>query len=184
MPIVLLVGFLMGVIIAFEIGLVAQQFGSVIFVVTASGRDAARTRPLMTAIVFSRRTGAAFAAQIGTENLNEEVNATSTFGLNFRAVHRSATAAGSALVVPLFAILADLVGDPANGYDHLRCRVPHFSTRLLRAITASESLIGIVKAIVFRLTIAAIGCQRGLATRAGATFVGLSTTSTSSRVSS
>ena len=53
-----------------------------------------------------------------------------------------------------------------------------FSTQLLGAITASDFLIGIVKAIVFGLTIAAIGCQRGLATGAGATSVGLSTTST------
>ena len=75
-PIVLLIGFLMGVIIAFEIGLVAQQFGAVIFVVNGVGIAMLRELgALMTAIVFAGRTGAAFAAQIGTQKVNEEVNA-------------------------------------------------------------------------------------------------------------
>jgi phospholipid/cholesterol/gamma-HCH transport system permease protein len=75
-PIVMLIGFLMGVIIAFEIGLVAQQFGAVIFVVNGVGVAMLRELgALMTAIVFAGRTGAAFAAQIGTQKVNEEVNA-------------------------------------------------------------------------------------------------------------
>ena len=82
-PIVLLVGFLMGVIIAFEIGLVAQKFGAVIFVVNGVGIAMLRELgALMTAIVFAGRTGAAFAAQIGTQKVNEEVNAITTFGLD------------------------------------------------------------------------------------------------------
>src|SRR5215470_4043969 len=81
-PIVLLIGFLMGVIIAFEIGLVAETFGAVIFVVNGVGVAMLRELgPLMTAIVFAGRTGAAFAAQIGTQKVNEEVNAITTFGL-------------------------------------------------------------------------------------------------------
>ena len=82
-PIVLLTGFLMGVIIAFEIGLVAQKFGAVIFVVNGVGIAILRELGvLMTAIVFAGRTGAAFAAQIGTQKVNEEVNAIATFGLD------------------------------------------------------------------------------------------------------
>jgi len=82
-PIVMLIGFLMGVIIAFEIGLVAQQFGAVIFVVDGVGVAMLRELgALMTAIVFAGRTGAAFAAQIGTQKVNEEVNAIMTFGLD------------------------------------------------------------------------------------------------------
>ncbi|MGL1147835.1 ABC transporter permease, partial [Vibrio parahaemolyticus] len=66
-PIILLIGFLMGVIIAFEIGLVAQQFGAVLFVADGIGISMFRELgPLMTAIVFAGRTGAAFAAEIGT----------------------------------------------------------------------------------------------------------------------
>jgi phospholipid/cholesterol/gamma-HCH transport system permease protein len=180
-PIVLLVGFLMGVIIAFEIGLVARQFGAVIFVVNGVGVAMLRELgPLMTAIVFAGRTGAAFAAQIGTQKVNEEVNAISTFGLNpvqFMVLPRLLAAA---LVVPLLAVLADLVGLFGGALVMATFDVGflQFYTQLLGAITASDFLIGIVKAIVFGLTIAAIGCQRGLATGAGATSVGLSTTST------
>src|SRR6185369_4687662 len=110
-PIVLLTGFLMGVIIAFEIGLVARQFGAVIFVVNGVGVAMLRELgALMTAIVFSGRTGAAFAAQIGTQKVNEEVNAISTFGLNpvhFLVLPRLLAAT---FVVPLLAVLADVVG--------------------------------------------------------------------------
>ena len=180
-PIVLLVGFLMGVIIAFEIGLVARQFGAVIFVVNGVGVAMLRELgPLMTAIVFAGRTGAAFAAQIGTQKVNEEVNAISTFGLSpvqFMVLPRLLAAA---FVVPLLAVLADLVGLFGGALVMATFDVGflQFYTQLLGAITASDFLIGIVKAIVFGLTIAAIGCQRGLATGAGATSVGLSTTST------
>ena len=180
-PIVLLVGFLMGVIIAFEIGLVARQFGAVIFVVNGVGVAMLRELgPLMTAIVFAGRTGAAFAAQIGTQKVNEEVNAISTFGLNpvqFMVLPRLLAAA---LVMPLLTVLADLVGLFGGALVMATFDVGflQFYTQLLGSITASDFLIGIVKAIVFGLTIAAIGCQRGLATGAGATSVGLSTTST------
>ena len=81
--IVLLIGFLMGVIIAFEIGLVAQQFGAVIFVVNGVGIAMLRELgPLMTAILFAGRSGAAFAAEIGTQKVNEEINALTTFGID------------------------------------------------------------------------------------------------------
>ena len=179
-PIVLLVGFLMGVIIAFEIGLVAQQFGAVIFVVNGVGVAMLRELgPLMTAIVFAGRTGAAFAAQIGTQKVNEEVNAITTFGLSpvqFLVLPRLIAAT---LVVPLLAVLADVVGIFGGALVMVGFGVSfeQFYNQLLGAVSATDFVIGIVKAAVYGLAIAAIGCQRGLATGAGATSVGLSTTS-------
>jgi len=179
-PIVLLVGFLMGVIIAFEIGLVAQQFGAVIFVVNGVGVAMLRELgPLMTAIVFAGRTGAAFAAQIGTQKVNEEVNAISTFGLNpvhFLVLPRLLAAT---VVVPLLSVLADLVGLFGGALVMVTFDIGYlqFYTQLLGAVSAGDFTIGIAKAAVYGLTIAAIGCQRGLATGAGATSVGLSATS-------
>lgn len=179
-PIVLLVGFLMGVIIAFEIGLVARQFGAVIFVVNGVGVAMLRELgALMTAIVFAGRTGAAFAAQIGTQKVNEEVNAISTFGLSpvgFLVLPRLIAAT---LVVPLLAVLADVVGLFGGalvmvGFD---VSFVQFYNQLLGAVTAGDFVIGILKAAVFGFTIAAIGCERGLSTGAGATSVGLSATS-------
>ncbi|HCU53897.1 MAG TPA: endopeptidase [Gammaproteobacteria bacterium] len=179
-PIVLLIGFLMGVIIAFEIALVAKQFGAVIFVVNGVGVAMLRELgPLMTAIVFAGRTGAAFAAQIGTQKVNEEVNAILTFGLDpvyFLVLPRLLA---SMLVVPLLAVLADAIGLFGGalvmaGFD---IGFVQFYHQLLGAVDAGDFVLGLVKAAVFGLAIAAIGCQRGLATGAGATSVGLSATS-------
>jgi phospholipid/cholesterol/gamma-HCH transport system permease protein len=180
-PIVLLVGFLMGVIIAFEIGLVAQQFGAAIFVVDGVGIAMLRELgALMTAIVFAGRTGAAFAAQIGTQKVNEEVNAITTFGLDpihFLVLPRLIAAT---LVVPLLAVLADIVGIFGGALVMTTFDVGflQFYNELLRAVTAGDFVLGLAKASVFGLTIAAVGCQRGLATGAGAISVGLSATST------
>jgi len=179
-PIVLLIGFLMGVIIAFEIGLVARQFGAVIFVVNGVGVAMLRELgPLMTAIVFAGRTGAAFAAQIGTQKVNEEVNAIYTFGLDpvyFLVLPRLLA---SMLVVPLLSVLADLVGLVGGALVMASFGVGsvQFYHQLIGAVTAGDFVLGITKAAVFGLTIAAVGCERGLTTGAGATSVGLSATS-------
>jgi phospholipid/cholesterol/gamma-HCH transport system permease protein len=179
-PIVLLMGFLMGVIIAFEVGLVARQFGAVIFVVNGVGIAVLRELgALMTAIVLAGRTGAAFAAQIGTQKVNEELDAISTFGLDpieFLVLPRLLAAV---LVVPLLTALADIVGIFGGALVMTTFDVSflQFYTQLLRAVTAGDLVLGIVKAAVFGLTIAAVGCHRGLTTGAGATSVGLSATS-------
>jgi phospholipid/cholesterol/gamma-HCH transport system permease protein len=179
-PIVLLIGFLMGVIIAFEIGLVAQQFGAVIFVVNGVGVAMLRELgPLMTAIVFAGRTGAAFAAQIGTQKVNEEVNALNTFGLDpvhFLVLPRLVAAT---LVLPVLSVFADVVGLFGGalvmvGFD---IGFVQFYYQLLDAVTMNDFLIGLAKAAVFGLALAAVGCERGLSTGAGATSVGLSATS-------
>ena len=178
-PIVLLMGFLMGVIIAFEVGLVARQFGAVIFVVNGVGVAMLRELgPLMTAIVLAGRTGAAFAAQIGTQKVNEELNAISTFGLDpieFLVLPRMVAAF---LVVPLLATLADIVGlfGGALVMSTFGVSFLQFYTRLLGAVTPGDFSLGIIKAAVFGLTIAAVGCHQGLRTGAGATSVGLSAT--------
>ncbi len=179
-PIVLLIGFLMGVIIAFEIALVAREMGAVIFVVDGVGVAMLRELgPLMTAIVFAGRTGAAFAAQIGTQKVNEEINAILTFGLDpieFLVLPRLLAAV---LVVPLLTVLADIVGLFGGALVLIRFDIGflQFYSHLLGAITIDDFLVGLMKAAVFGLAIAAIGCQRGLATGAGATSVGLSATS-------
>jgi phospholipid/cholesterol/gamma-HCH transport system permease protein len=179
-PIVLLIGFLMGVIIAFEIGLVAQQFGAVIFVVDGVGVAMLRELgALMTAIVFAGRTGAAFAAQIGTQKVNEEVNAIQTFGLDpvhFLVLPRLLAAM---LVVPLLTVLADVVGifGGALVLASFDIGFVEFYNHLQGAVGVDDFLVGLVKATVFGLAIAAIGCERGLSTGAGATSVGLSATS-------
>jgi phospholipid/cholesterol/gamma-HCH transport system permease protein len=178
-PIVLLMGLLMGVIIAFEVGLVARQFGAVIFVVNGVGIAMLRELgALMTAIVLAGRTGAAFAAQIGTQKVNEELNAISTFGIDpveFLVLPRILAAV---LVVPLLTVLADVVGLFGGALVMRSFDVDflEFYTRLLGVVTVGELTLGIVKAAVFGLTIAIVGCHCGFQTGAGATSVGLAAT--------
>jgi len=180
-PIVLLIGFLMGVIIAFQTALVAQKFGAVLFVVNGVGIAMLRELgPLMTAIVFAGRTGAAFAAQIGTQKVNEEVNAIVTFGLDpvrFLVLPRLLAAA---VTLPLLAVFADMIGVFGGALVMLSFGVSflQYYHQLLTAIGASDFILGLVKATVFGLLIAGIGCQRGLGTGAGAAAVGRSATST------
>jgi phospholipid/cholesterol/gamma-HCH transport system permease protein len=151
----------------------------VIFVVNGVGVAMLRELgPLMTAIVFAGRTGAAFAAQIGTQKVNEEVNAISTFGLDpvhFLVLPRLIAAA---LVLPLLVVFADIVGLFGGALVMATFDIGflQFYNQLLGAVDAGDFLVGIAKAAVFGLTIAAIGCERGLTTGAGATSVGLSAT--------
>ncbi|HEY6642645.1 ABC transporter permease [Povalibacter sp.] len=178
-PIVLLIGFLMGVIIAFELGQVARQFGAVIFVVDGVGSAVLRELgALMTAVVVAGRTGAAFAAQLGSQKVNEELDALATFGLDpieFLVLPRLLA---MVVVVPLLTVLADFVGLCGGVLVLMTFDVTYlqFYTELLGAVKASDLLLGLVKAACYGLTIAAVGCHQGLATGAGATAVGQSAT--------
>lgn len=177
--IVCLIGFLMGIIIAFETALVAKIFGAVIFVVNGIG--VAMTRelgPLMTAILFAGRSGSAFAAQLGTQKVNEELNALTTFGLDpvrFLVVPRILA---STIVVPLLSVFGTIIGVIGGGlvmgvYD---ITLTQFVVQLIHATSVTDVVFGLVKAAVFGLVISMIGCYCGLQTGAGASAVGTSTT--------
>ncbi|EGR1975220.1 MlaE family lipid ABC transporter permease subunit [Vibrio parahaemolyticus O3:K56] len=179
-PIILLIGFLMGVIIAFEIGLVAQQFGAVLFVADGIGISIFRELgPLMTAIVFAGRTGAAFAAEIGTQKVNEEINALHTFGIcpvEFLVIPRIYA---SVLVLPLLTVLADIIGVLGGALVLLKFDISfvQYYHQLLNALSVWDLFFGLIKATTFGFIIAVIGCERGLATGQGSTSVGLAATS-------
>lgn len=177
--IVCLIGFLMGVIIAFETALVAQIFGAVIFVVNGIGIAVTRELgPLMTAILFAGRSGSSFAAQLGTQKVNEELNALTTFGLepmNFLVVPRLLA---SSVVVPLLSIFASLTGILGGAlvmglYD---ITLTQFYVQLIGSVTLGDIFFGLGKAVIFGYVIALIGCECGMATGAGAAAVGISTT--------
>ncbi|HCE4575920.1 TPA: MlaE family lipid ABC transporter permease subunit [Vibrio parahaemolyticus] len=179
-PIILLIGFLMGVIIAFEIGLVAQQFGALLFVADGIGISMFRELgPLMTAIVFAGRTGAAFAAEIGTQKVNEEINALHTFGIcpvEFLVIPRIYA---SVLVLPLLTVLADIIGVLGGALVLLKFDISfvQYYHQLLNALSVWDLFFGLIKATTFGFIIAVIGCERGLATGQGSTSVGLAATS-------
>ncbi len=180
LPIVALVGFLLGLILAFQSAMPMRQFGAQIYVADLLGVSLIRELgPLMTAILVAGRTGSAFAAEIGTMRVNEEVDALETMGLDpvrFLAVPRVLAAIAMTPLLSCFCILAGLVGG-ALVMLSLGFPLVMYVDRIFRFVGVIPFLAGMLKAAVFALIIAGVGCQRGLRTGHGAAAVGTSTTS-------
>ena len=179
LPIVSLIAFLIGIILSFQSALPLRQFGAEIFVANLLGLSLIREMgPLITAILLAGRTGAAFAAEIGTMKVNEEVDALVTFGFDpIRFLVLPRLLAGL-LMAPLLTVCAEVVGLAAGALVLEGFGIP-FHTFFLQVASSTDlnDLIGgIVKAAIFGLEVAAIGCLRGLSTGAGASAVGSSTT--------
>ncbi|SFN65105.1 phospholipid/cholesterol/gamma-HCH transport system permease protein [Formivibrio citricus] len=179
LPIISLIAFLIGVILAFQSALPLRQFGAEIFVANLLGLSLVREMgPLITAILLAGRTGAAFAAEIGTMKVNEEVNALTTFGFDpVRFLVLPRLLAGL-LMAPLLTACAEIVGLVAGALVLEGFGIPFntFFHQVASSTNLADFVGGMVKAAVFGLEIAAIGCLRGLATGAGASAVGSSTT--------
>jgi len=179
LPIVALISFLLGVILAFQAAVPMRQFGAEIFVADLVGLSILRELgPLMTAILLAGRSGAAFAAEIGTMKVNEELNALTTMGLDpvrFLVVTRILAAL---LMVPLLSLFADLIGVLSGGLTMLSFNIPivTYLKEVDSIVDLKDVLAGLVKTPVFAILIAGIGCLRGLQTQTGASAVGISAT--------
>jgi len=179
LPIVALISFLLGVILAFQAAVPMRQFGAEIFVADLVGLSILRELgPLMTAILLAGRSGAAFAAEIGTMKVNEELNALTTMGLDpvrFLVVTRILAAL---LMVPLLSLFADLIGVLSGGLTMLSFNIPivTYLKEVDSIVDLKDVLAGLIKTPVFAILIAGIGCLRGLQTQTGASAVGISAT--------
>ena len=184
-PIVLLINFLVGLVIAFQAAIQLEQLGANIFIADLVALSVTRElAPLMTAIVVTGRSGAAFAAELGTMKVSEEIDALETLRLDAYRFLVLPRVIALVLVMPLLTLLADLVGMLGGlvvGISVLDLTIPAYvtETRFALADLGSGHHIstGVVKSIFFGAAVAMIGCQRGLATRGGAEGVGRSTTS-------
>lgn len=180
LPIVALISFLMGLIMAFQSAVPMRQFGVEIFVADLVALSMLRELgPLMTAIILAGRSGSAFAAEIGTMKVNEEINALTTMGLDpvrFLVVTRVIAAV---TMMPLLTIFANLMGLVGGSVVLLSMDYPlvTYVQEVLGAVQLKDLFSGMAKAIVFGVLVAGIGCLRGLQTKTGASAVGLSTTS-------
>jgi phospholipid/cholesterol/gamma-HCH transport system permease protein len=180
LPIVLLIGFLMGLIMAFQAAVPLGQFGAQIFVANLIGLAILRELgPLMTAIVLAGRSGSAFAAELGTMKVREEIDALKTMGLEpvrFLVVPRVIAAL---VMTPLLTVFADLVGLMGGSVVLLSLGFPliTFFHQLQSAVSYGSPVGGLVKSFFFGIIVAAVGCMRGLQTKSGASAVGESTTS-------
>jgi len=181
LPIVGLLSFLLGLIIAFMSSLQLKQFGANIYVASLVGvAMVTELGPIMTAIIVAGRSGSAFAAEIGTMKVNEEVDALITMGfdpIRFLAIPKVLAAV---LVVPLLTLYSDffgIAGGLAVGVLGLDLTVNSYLQATMKVITVAAILKSLIKSVFFAALIAGIGCQRGFQVRGGAEEVGSATTS-------
>jgi len=179
-PIILVIGFLLGLVLAFQSAQPMKEFGAEIYVADLLGASLVRELgPLMTAIVLAGRTGSAFAAEIGTMKVNEEIDALSTMGLDpvqFLTVTRILATVAMAPILACFCIVAGFVGG-APVMLSLGFPLSIYVDRIFYFVEARVFVAGMVKTVVFAILVTGIGCHRGLRTTTGAKAVGESTTS-------
>lgn len=181
LPIIGMLGFLVGLIMAFQGAVLMQQFGAEIYIADFVGISIARELgPLITAIIVAGRTGSAFAAEIGTMKVNEEIDALTTMGLDpvrFLVIPRVLAAT---LMTPLLTVMTNLAGlmggaavmtSPQLGFPLVT-----YVNRVIEAVSTTDFVGGLIKALVFGLLISSAGCLCGLRTGEGASAVGNSTT--------
>ena len=179
LPIVALISFLIGLVMAFQSAIPMREFGAEIFVADLIALSMLRELgPLMTAIIMAGRTSSSFAAELGTMKVNEEVDALTTMGLDpvrFLVVTR---VTATLVMMPLLTIFSNLLGVIGGSVVLLSLGYP-LITYIDRVTTAADYvdlLGGLVKSLAFGLIVAGIGCMRGLKTTTGASAVGDSTT--------
>jgi phospholipid/cholesterol/gamma-HCH transport system permease protein len=181
LPIISLIALLLGLIIAFMSSLQLRQFGANIFVASLLAIAMVRELgPIMTAILVAGRSGSAFAAEIGTMKVNEEVDALTVMGLNPMHFLTLPKVIASLIVVPLLTMYANLLGIIGGlivGVTLLDLTAYSYIQETRNILTVFDFVSSFIKTLVFAFLIAAIGCQRGFQVRGGAAAVGEATTS-------
>ena len=181
LPIVGLISFLLGLIIAFMSSLQLKQFGANIYVASLVGvAMVSELGPIMTAIIVAGRSGSAFAAEIGTMKVNEEVDALVTMGFDpahFLAVPKVLAAMVAVPILTLYSDFFGIGGGLVVGVLGLDLTVYTYIQETMKVISVISIFKSLVKSVVFAVLIAGIGCQRGFQVRGGAEAVGSATTS-------
>lgn len=181
LPIVLLISFLMGLITAFQAAVQLKEFGAEIYVANLVGLSITRELgPLMTAIIAAGRSGAAFAAEIGTMKVSEEVDALAAMGLDRTRFLVTPKVIALLLMLPCLTLFADLIGIIGGlvvAVFNLDLPAVVYLRQMALYMTFHDINMGLIKSVVFALLIASIGCLRGFQARSGAESVGRITTS-------
>ena len=180
LPIVGLLAFLMGVVVAYQSADQLRQFGANIFIVDVVGLSMLREfAPLVTAIIVAGRSGSAYTAQIGTMAVTEEIDAMRTLGIPPLDVLVLPKVLAMLVALPLLTFFADVMGvfgGMLMARSQLGIGFEAFADRFIKAVSVTAYLVGLGKAPVFAVIIVVIGCFQGLQTRGGADSVGRQTT--------
>lgn len=179
-PIVVLINFLVGFVMGFQGATQLKQFGANLYVADLVGLSITRELgPLMTAIILCGRSGAAFAAELGSMAVSEEIDALKTMGfgpIRYLVLPRTLALI---LVMPLLTLLGDLVGMIGGlvvGVTSLGLTIGGYLSETQKAVTMWDVFSGLIKSVVFAIAISLIACQQGMATTGGAEGVGRRTT--------
>ena len=180
LPIVAVLSFLLGVVVAYQAADQLRRFGANLFVADLVGLSMLREfAPLMTAIIIAGRSGSAYAAQIGTMAVTEEIDAMRTIGIAPLELLVLPKVIALMVALPLLTVFADVLGvfgGMVMAAAQLGVGFDDFLDRFAKAVSVTTLLVGIGKAPVFAAIIAMVGCFQGLRTRGGADSVGRQTT--------
>ncbi len=181
LAIVALISFLVGLILAFVGSIQLAKYGSEIFVADLVGIAMVREMgAMMVGIVMSGRTGASFAAELGTMKVNEEISAFRTFGISpieFLVLPRIIALV---FVFPLLTIFADVIGMLGGlviGVGMFDLSYEQYASRTFRALNIIHLTTGVAKSVVYGLIVACVGCRMGLSCENSSSGVGKATTS-------
>jgi phospholipid/cholesterol/gamma-HCH transport system permease protein len=181
LPIVSLISFLTGLILAFVGAIQLRQFGAGIYVANlVSVGMTQEMGALMTGIIMAGRTGAAFAAQIGSMKVSEEIDALVTLAISPMDFLVSPRVLALCFMMPLLTLYSDLIGMIGGalvGMSFLNITLQQYWTQTLGAIHLTDIIIGLVKSSVFGVIVAMAGCQRGIECGRDAAAVGNAATS-------
>ncbi len=181
LPIVALISLLLGLIMAFMSSVQLEQFGANIYVASlVSLAMVKELGPIMTSILVSGRSGSAFASEIGSMKISEEVDALTTMGFDTTLFLVMPKIVAAITVVPLLVVFSDIfaiAGGLIIGVSMLDLTVHSYIHQTMTSLTISDFGLGLLKSMLFALLIAWIGTFRGFQTEGGAQGVGQSTTS-------
>jgi phospholipid/cholesterol/gamma-HCH transport system permease protein len=180
LPIVGLLSLMLGIVVAYQGADQLRQYGANIFVADLVGLSMLREfAPLITAIIIAGRSGSAYAAQIGTMEVTEEIDAMRTLGIAPIEMLVLPKVFALLIALPLLTAAADVLGVLGGmimAKAQLDVGYAEFIDRFLKAVSTTTYMIGIGKAPVFAAIIAVVGCFQGFRTRGGADSVGRQTT--------
>lgn len=179
LPITVLIGFLLGLILAFQSAAALRQFGVEVYVADLIAIGLFRELgPLITAIILAGRSGSAFAAEIGTMKVNEEIDALTTLGLPpivFLALPRVIAATLVMPILSIFAVIAGLIGGVVV-LGSVNVPAATYWQHVVASSSLNNIVLGLLKSAVFGLLVGLVGCSHGLQTGRTADAVGRSAT--------
>ncbi len=179
LPLVMLLGYLMGLILAFQSAVPLRRFGADLYVANLVAISLLRELgPLLSSIILAGRTGSAFAAEIGSMKVNQEIDALTTMSLDPVTMLVLPRLIAAALVMPALILVLDIAGllgmaTVMNAFGYPLIAIAH---QVQSAATASDMFGGLFKGLCFGSAVAIIGCRAGLGTGVGPRAVGQAAT--------